>query len=111
MNPACYQFRHAGQGNLAIRKVYGRDRISLFLGGRDDRRTQPLPAECELQKIMKILGTTCVQYGVNTDCKTSLYMFGVQCEIDYIDLYEFELSTSFTGGLMQFGKDLRQRLG
>jgi transposase-like protein len=30
VNPECQQFRQAGQGNLAIRKVYGRDRIRLL---------------------------------------------------------------------------------
>ena len=30
VNPECHQFRQAGQGNLCIRKVYGRDRIRLL---------------------------------------------------------------------------------
>ena len=30
MNPECHQFRQAGQGHLAIRKVYGCDRIRLL---------------------------------------------------------------------------------
>jgi hypothetical protein len=30
VNPACPLFRHAGQGNLVIRKVYGRDEIRLL---------------------------------------------------------------------------------
>ena len=29
-NPECHQFRHAGQGNLGIRKVYGHDPIRLL---------------------------------------------------------------------------------
>jgi hypothetical protein len=29
VNPACHQCRHAGQGNLGIRKVYGHDHIRL----------------------------------------------------------------------------------
>jgi hypothetical protein len=55
----------------------------------------------------KVLWTTCVQFGENTDYRASLYMLGVHCEIDHTDLYESELSTSgFAGGLVQFGKDL-----
>ena len=30
VNPECQRFRQAGQGNLALRKVYGRDRIRLL---------------------------------------------------------------------------------
>jgi transposase-like protein len=30
VNPECPRFRHAGQGNLVIRKVYGRDEIRLL---------------------------------------------------------------------------------
>jgi len=30
VNPECQQFRQAGQGNLVIRKVYGRDDIRLL---------------------------------------------------------------------------------
>jgi transposase-like protein len=30
VNPECQQFRQAGQGNLAVRKVYGRDRLRLL---------------------------------------------------------------------------------
>ena len=30
VNPECHQFRQAGQGNLVIRKVYGRDGIRLL---------------------------------------------------------------------------------
>lgn len=30
VNPECHRFRQASQGNLVIRKVYGRDRIRLL---------------------------------------------------------------------------------
>jgi transposase-like protein len=30
VNPACQRFRHAGQGHLGIRKVYGHDHIRLL---------------------------------------------------------------------------------
>jgi transposase-like protein len=30
VNPACHLFRHAGPGNLVIRKVYGRDGMRLL---------------------------------------------------------------------------------
>ena len=30
VNPECHQFRHAGQGNLGVRKVYGPDHLRLL---------------------------------------------------------------------------------
>jgi hypothetical protein len=30
VNPECHQVRQAGQGNLVIRKVYGRDHLRLL---------------------------------------------------------------------------------
>src|SRR5262245_15525474 len=39
VNPACQRFRHAGQSNLSIRKIYGHDHMRLLrVSGRHAER-------------------------------------------------------------------------
>jgi hypothetical protein len=68
VNPACHQLRHAGQGHLGLRQVYGHDPIRLWrcrTGGEafaarrgSARCTTQLP-EATAAEVSKHLGAGC----------------------------------------------------